>query len=66
MRIKKEAGNRGVVCRRSGLYHREVSNTDCLFVVVVVVVGFFLFFTANVVGFFFLINGKLPTKPMNS
>ena len=41
MRIKKkeeEAGNRGVVCRRSGFCHGEVSNTDCL--VVVVVVGF--------------------------
>lgn len=38
MRIKKkeEAGNRGVVCRRSGFCHGEVSNTDCLFVVVVV------------------------------
>lgn len=33
--IKKEAGNRGVVCRRSGFCHGEVSNTDCLFVVVV-------------------------------
>lgn len=32
--IKKEAGNRGVVCRRSGFCHGEVSNTDCLFVVV--------------------------------
>lgn len=38
VRIKKkeEAGNRGVVCRRSGFCHGEVSNTDCLFVVVVV------------------------------